>query len=332
MPNLPYHHPSAYSHPTRRSVLVTAGSLILAGQVPAVRAEPPASPRTRKRVLRLAHLTDVHLQPELGAGEGLAKCLQHVHNQPDRPELILNGGDAVMDSNATDEARTKLQWELWQHTWRKHCKLPIEHCLGNHDFWGLDRAASKTSGNEPRWGKKWALEMHGLQRPYHSFDRAGWHFIALDSMFAGDQGGYHARLDDEQFEWLSADLKKTDPKMPVLVLSHMPLVAATGFFTRDPEKSGDWTMPGSMTHQDIHRIKDLFKAHPNVKLCVSGHLHTVDRVDYLGVSYLCNGAVSGAWWKGKNHEFDAGYALVDLFDDGSFEHRYELYGWEAQKA
>jgi hypothetical protein len=67
-----------------------------------------------------------------------------------------------------------------------------------------------------------------------------------------------------------------------------------------------------------------------VKVCLSGHIHLVDRVDYLGVSYLCNGAVSGAWWKGPNQEFGNGYAIVDLFPDGAFTSTYHQFDWRAQ--
>jgi Icc protein len=85
-------------------------------------------------------------------------------------------------------------------------------------------------------------------------------------------------------------------------------------------------------HIDARKIKQLFAKHPNVKLCMSGHLHLVDRVDFGGVTYFCNGAVSGNWWKGKRQDCDAGYAVLDLFDDGSFERQYIEYGWKARKA
>ncbi len=82
-------------------------------------------------------------------------------------------------------------------------------------------------------------------------------------------------------------------------------------------------------HKDCLELKDLFAQHPNVKLCLSGHLHLLDRVDYNGVTYLCNGAVSGNWWKGRHKDCDEGYAVIDLYDDGSFEHQYVKYGWKA---
>ncbi len=90
-------------------------------------------------------------------------------------------------------------------------------------------------------------------------------------------------------------------------------------------------VPGSWMHIDARRIKDLFLKHPNVRLCLSGHIHLVDRVEYLGVTYLCNGAVSGGWWKGANQECNPGYGLVDLYDDGTFENRYVEFPWKPRE-
>jgi len=79
---------------------------------------------------------------------------------------------------------------------------------------------------------------------------------------------------------------------------------------------------------DAHRRATyLFLKHSNVKVCVSGHIHLVDRVDYNGVSYLCNGAISGNWWKGNFQETPPGYSLIDLFDDGTWRREYVKYGW-----
>ncbi len=305
-----------------------AGAL-LAGSgatMPGANASPlPQSPR--KRVLRLAHLTDIHVQPERRAGLGLAAALRHVQSLKDKPELVLTGGDLVMDSFAADAARTRTQWDLWQSVLRQECSLGVEHCIGNHDIWGWNHEKSGANGSEPLYGQKWAMEMLGLASRYRAFDRAGWRFIVLDSTFRVGNG-YTAKLDDEQFAWLEQTISQTPGTTPVLVLSHIPIISASAYFDGENEKEGDWKVPGSWMHIDARRIKDLFLRHPNVRLCLSGHIHLVDRVDYLGVTYLCNGAVSGGWWKGPNQECEPGYCVVDLFDDGSFEHAYVTYGWE----
>jgi len=284
--------------------------------------------RPRKRVLRLAHLTDLHVQPELAAEKGMVACLHHVQSLEDPPTLLLTGGDSVMDVMAHDAARAAVQAEIWRRVLKNECSLPVRSCIGNHDVWGWTREESKTAGNEPLWGKQWGEDLLGLSNRYYHFDTAGWRFIVLDSTFPKGSG-YTARLDDEQFDWLFGTLAETPRSMPVLVLSHIPILSAAAFFDGKNEEKADWNVPGAWMHIDARRIKDLFLKHPNVKLCLSGHLHLVDQVLYNGVTYCCNGAVCGAWWEGSYQECAEGYALVDLFDDGSLENRYVTFGWQA---
>jgi 3',5'-cyclic-AMP phosphodiesterase len=68
-----------------------------------------------------------------------------------------------------------------------------------------------------------------------------------------------------------------------------------------------------------------------VPLLLSGHIHLVDRVSYLGKTYVCDGAVCGNWWRGPCQQFAEGYGVVDLWPDGTFEHQYVTYGWKARE-
>ena len=212
---------------------------------------------------------------------------------------------------------------------RDDCSLPIEACIGNHDVWGWNQPDSAAKGTEPLYGKKWATERSAWQIAIAaSIGRAG-----ISSCSTAPLGPtpdtYEARLDAEQFDWL-ANLAAVDAATPVLVLSHIPIISAAAFFDGDNEQNHVWTVPGRWMHLDARKIKDLFLKHPNVKVCLSGHLHLVDRVTYNGVNYLCNGAVCGGWWKGTYQECGEGYAVLDLFDDGSFDCQYVGYGWKAQ--
>ena len=285
-------------------------------------------------VLRVAHITDVHVQPERGGGRGMAACLRHIQSRKDRPSLILNTGDCIMDSFNHDRARTDLQWELWSKVLKDECSLPIEHCLGNHDIWGWNKTRSGTRGVEPQWGKQRGMEALGLDRPYHSFDHGAWHFIMLDSMVPFEEG-YRARLDEEQFAWLQADLKSVGRKRPVLVGSHIPLFSPSAIIRtagEDPALPGRMAATGANSHVDIRRIAELFKWHPNVKLCISGHLHEIDRADYRGVTYANNPAVSGAWWNGLIAErWGEMYTMLELHPDGRFAIEHVDYGWDAEK-
>lgn len=318
---------------SRREWIVTAGALTLGGLLgksPAFASpqDPPKPAPNRKRAIRIAHLTDIHVQPERAAGLGMETCFKHVQAHEDKPSLVLTGGDLVMDSFDQDAPRTKLQWELFTKVLKDACGLPVKHTLGNHDIWGWNKKKSKTTGDEPMWGKKWACETLGLAKPYHSYDQAGWHFIHLDSV-APDGDGYCGKLDDEQMDWLKADLAKTNSKTPVLIISHIPIVSvAPAISGKEDPKLVDHKIGGGVMHRDAIQLKQLFLKHRNVKVCLSGHLHLNERIDFNGVTYLCNGAVSGGWWRGKNAETANGYALVDLYDDGTFENRYVEYEWK----
>ncbi len=307
---------------TRREALQGIGALMLG--MTSMGVAETTSPSKRKRVLRIAHLTDIHVQPEKDAAKGMIRCLQYVHSMKDRPDIIFNGGDAVMDVFAQKRERATVLKQLWTSILRDYCEIPIIHCIGNHDVWGWDKERSGCTGEEPDYGKRWAMELFGLTSRYYAFERAGWRFFVLDSTFPHGNS-YKARLDDEQFEWLKAELRRTPPTTPICILSHIPILSASAYLDGNNEKTGDWVVPGAWMHIDARRIIELFWQHRNVKLCLSGHIHLYDRVDYNGVTYLCNGAVCGAWWDGAYHQTPPGFGLIDLFDDGSFENRYIEY-------
>ena len=277
-----------------------------------------------RRSLRIAHLTDTHVMPGKGAAEGMAKAFQHAQSLPDRPDFIFNGGDCVMDALKRNKSEVAAQWNEWQGVLKNELELPMYSAIGNHDVWGW--ALSDRRRNE-EYGKRWAMEELGLEKPYYSFSKAGWQFIVLDSTHFDPKSkrGYTAKLDEEQFDWLESSLAQMDSGKPICVLSHIPIISFCPFFDGDNEVKGDWKVPGPWMHIDARRIKDLFRKHPNVKVGLSGHIHLADEVKYLDVTYLCNGAVSGGWWDGSYQEFPPAYVIVDLFEDGSVQSQYVPY-------
>lgn len=294
-----------------------AGSTPALGQVGALQVAG-AGPR---RVLRIAHLTDVHVQSDREAGLGFATAMRHVQEQSDKPQMVLFGGDNLMNVDGSDGAATAdQQLGIWRKSLKDELSLSHRACVGNHDIYRM----------APVDGKKWAVDALEIPARYYTFDQAGWRFIVLDST-SPEGGGYKGRIDNEQFEWLEGVLKGTPQTMPVLVISHIPIIAACAYFDGENEKTGDWVVPGSWMHIDARRLKDLFARHPRVRVCISGHMHLVDQVTYNGVSYCCNGAVSGAWWDGAYHECETGYGLIDLFEDGTFRNQYVTYPWTPRK-
>ncbi|MDK2970621.1 MAG: 3,5-cyclic-AMP phosphodiesterase [Candidatus Sumerlaeota bacterium] len=312
----------------RRDLLKVSGGALLATSLGCQTAPKAASEKHgKRRALRVAHLTDMHLDVGRNAEQWGIRCFQHVQSQADPPDLILNGGDIVMDALDAKKEHVAPQWDVVQRVLRT-CSLPIVHCLGNHDVWGWNRASSGASPDDPHFGKKWAQEVLSLEQRYYSRDLGSWKLLVLDSNSPGRQRIYDAHLDEEQFAWLKAELAATPADKHVMILSHIPILCAAAYFDGENEKTGDWIVPGSWMHQDARALKDLFFQHPNVRLALSGHIHLLDRIDYNGVTYLCNGAVCGSWWKGSYQETPPGYAMIDLYEDGTFDHEYVTYGWK----
>ena len=284
---------------------------------------------SRSRVLRAVHLTDTHVFAERGAEAGLAEALRHAQSQ--KPDLVLFGGDLIMDALGKEKDAALAQWDLWDRVTAAHLRTPHRACLGNHDVWGWKLPNRPELTADRHYGKAMAIERLALPGRYYSFDQAGWHFVVLDSTHPRSVGrhGYTAMLDEEQFTWLARDLTATPPTVPVCVLSHIPILTLCAMLDGENEKTGDWVVPGAWMHIDARRIKSLFHRHPNVKVCLSGHIHLADDVTYLGVRYLCNGAVCGGWWKGPYQEFSAAYATVDFFDDGTVDNHLIFYGPQA---
>ena len=113
--------------------------------------------------------------------------------------------------------------------------------------------------------------------------------------------------------------------MPICIVSHIPILAACEYFDGPNEESGNWVVPAAWMHIDARRFRDYFLRTPNIRLCLSGHTHQYEVLDYLGVRYVTSGAVCGNWWNGAYMEFPPAYVMVNLYDDGSADNLFVPY-------
>lgn len=305
----------------RRQVLAGGLGAGILGAAGLRTAEGSSERPVRTRAVRLAHITDCHVNGDSGSDRGLALCMEHIATQSEAVDFIANTGDSVMCVNAVDEASARKQWGIVKDGFKRISHIPMIHAIGNHDLWGW-----QPSGEDSRRATGWAVDALGMPRRFYrhnGVDAKGWTFISLDGIF----GSYTGKLDEEQVEFLEKTLAEIPATMFVCILTHIPIISACGFFDGNRFKNGQWTMPGSWMHEDAAKLKDLFARYRNVKLCLSGHMHQLDRIDFQGVTYLCSGAVSASWWGGKYYDCNYGYSLIDLYDDGTLETRYVGYGW-----
>lgn len=298
----------------RRKFLVNSATLA-AGSYLTVKLPLEDQPE-RKRELKVAFLTDIHVKPDQTAERGMRQAFKHVNELKHKPDFIINGGDAIMDAMGADREKTKAQWNVWQQILKEENKLPLYHVIGNHDAWGW-QVKDESIKTDPLYNKGWVMQIHEMQSPYYSFTKGAWKFIVLDSAHENN-GGYISRVDEAQYQWLELELKNTDPSMHVAILSHIPIVSfCAAMFTDENQPNGDWRISRALLHTDSRKLTSLFSKYSNIKCCLSGHIHLQDKVEYKGIQYFCNGAVSGNWWKGAFKGFEPAYALFTFGNNGS---------------
>jgi 3',5'-cyclic AMP phosphodiesterase CpdA len=300
----------------------TTGSAINAGT---------ASTAALDKSFSFAHITDVHIYEKNSSEYWVSQCLKKIQEHAAKPQLIVNTGDSIMDSIRQDRETSEKYWKIWNTTLQRENSLPLYNVLGNHDMWGIRMDKGHPVYEDPMFGKKLGQERIGMEKLYYSFDHGNWHFVMLDSVspFRTEEGGdWVGKLDEEQFEWLKQDLKNTPADRYVVVGSHIPILQVTSMGNIEPNERGAYEIGPKGMMTDARQIIDLFRKHPNVKLCLSGHTHGNDRVTLKDTTYINAGSVCGGKWRLDQNGDRMGYSIVTLHPDGKFDYAYENYGWE----
>ena len=240
-----------------------------------------------------------------------------------RPDLVLQSGDTIYDALYADEATVDEQWLAHRRIYRTSARR------------SRTRSATTTAGpttgdSHPDGGKVRALRELGLKKGYYALRLGAWKLIVLDSITLLGEGLYTGRLGDEQTAWLQRELESTPRSTHVVIASHIPIQTALPFTDASLRQADDsFLVPaGWGVHSDLPELNDLFLRHLNVQLALSGHNHVRDDITYNTVRFANGGAVSGNWWDEADpgyRDTPAGFAIVDLFRDGSAEIRFLSY-------
>lgn len=283
-------------------------------------AEGTSPPGESDSPLTFAFLTDTH-QP---AGNTdvmgrVGKLIDAIQAREDAPQLFVFGGDNVMavDGKQSDE-QTDIQFRQWKENVVDRLKVPGISCIGNHDIRWQDRDADNPGAYQE---KARAIETYGMPARYFTAEHGGWTFFLLD-VFQYDG----CEIDEAQFAWLEEELAKSDK--PAVVVTHAPLMSVTHFYEHSTDKGlgKGYNIPSGWSPQGLTKIRDLFRRNPRVKLCLSGHMHTVDRCDVDNTTYVCGGAVSGNWWGGGEYlGFAPTWIEVKLYPDGKWSHQQHVW-------
>lgn len=262
------------------------------------------------------HVTDLHIQPELRAAEGVKQCFAAINKV--RPDFVIAGGDLVFDALAVGHDRARLLFDLYQET-AKRIEAPLHNTIGNHDVFGLYEK-SGVATTHAAYGKRMYEERIGPR--FYSFDFAGWHFVVLDSIGLTPNRTYIGHIDEEQIEWLRNDLRKAGTTAPIVAVTHVPL--STGFLQWMTPKH-DGTM---IVVQNAAPVLELLHEY-NVKAVLQGHTHICETLEYRGCQYITSGSVCGQSWRGpKLGVHKEGFGILTV-RNGVLSYRYQPYGFQA---
>lgn len=299
---------------TRRTVLT--GALGAAATATLGAARKPAS-------WSFVHITDTHIQPELGAARGVKKAFDAVRHLPEKPQFALVGGDLVMDANAVSSARADLVYDLWRQA-AAQLHLPLHYSIGNHDLYGLNKPP-RVSG--PDFGKAIWKRRLGLSRTYGTFDHRGWRFITLDSVGLTPDSKAEGFMDTAQISWLDSLLRHTPKTQPIVLLTHYPLMTIFMQYT----SAATAGLPPGLVVKNGKVIQEMIQGH-NVKAVFQGHTHVVENCTYLGTQFVTGGAVCGDWWRGPRLGVHPEGFVAATVTGETLTWRYVPYGWKAEKA
>lgn len=304
---------------SRRELLAGATALGL-GASSLASAASKVLPGSLRKPLRVVHITDLHIQPEAGATEGVHKAVRRILALRPRPDLVICGGDHVMDALRVEYGRASMLFDLYTEA-VKPLEIPMVSVIGNHDVFGW--GVSGQHAEDPMYGKGMVTEKVLRASAYRSFDFGGYHFVLLDGIQPAGSRLWRALIDDDQLSWLQDDLESVG-QTPTIVVSHVPILSVYTQYTE-----GTLVRPSNVMITANGREVQKILAKHNVKAVLQGHTHALESIHYMHTRYITAGSICGNWWRGPHlGVHPEGFLVCDL-DDEDFKPKYVSYGWKA---
>lgn len=266
--------------------------------------------------LRLVFYTDVHARADRGVPAALLRAARAINAEG--AELVLGGGDLIHGGFESSAAEMTPRWAVYR-IMQVAIKGPHHAAIGNHDLVAAMPADGTPASADPRAVYR---ERLGLARTYYAFDAGGYHIVMLDSIeVIGGELGYRGFIGAEQMAWLKADLAALDPAVPIVVVTHLPLL--TAFFAAS--EGGTIAAPANRVIVNNAEVLEAFRDH-NLVLVLQGHLHVSELLRWRGTTFITGGAICGAWWGGAYFGTEPGFNVITLTGN-DVAWRYVTYDW-----
>ncbi len=275
----------------KNGVLVLAASAVASNRLLAAESQME---------LKVGLVTDMHHADKAAAGtrhyrETIGKLHEAAaHFEQTKPDFVVELGDFI---DAADSVEVELSYLKTINREFSAIAKDRHYVLGNHCVDTLT--------------KDEFLGEVGQEKSYYSFDRAGIHFVVLDSCFRSDSQPYgrrnskwtDANIPAAQVEWLQADLQTNSE--PTVVFAHQRL-----------DVSNDHGV------KNCREIRGVLEASGNVQAVFQGHSHQNDYKEIAGIHYCTLVAMV----EGSGAE-NNGYSLMEIRRDGAIK----LSGFRKQK-
>jgi len=247
-------------------------------------------------VFRVLQLSDLHLfatpEQEL-RGRNLRHCFQTLidsirNSQPEFDLMVLSGDLAHDECEPTYSVLRELLGN-----WAERCRM----IPGNHD----NRDAIRAVFPE-------LVPASGVLT--FSVDAADWRLIGLDTHVDDYVPG---RLDDEQLEWLNAELQQHADRQVGIFIHHPPIPVGTAWLDE-------------IGLEQPEQLTRLIQSFANVKLCCCGHVHHPTDQQIGHCRFLTAPSTGPQFAPGKPKTYidmsSPGYRVLEFTSDG-FESRIE---------
>lgn len=259
-------------------------------------------------------MTDIHLKPEMNAPIGFQMAIDKTNEL--NPDFVITGGDLVYDAMRGGQARCDSLFSLYKEM-SQGFRMPVYNTLGNHDLFAIYPESPEPETN-PDY--KYGMFERYFGKTYYSFNHKGWHFVVLNSLDVTEDKKYRGHFHEEQLEWLKSDLEKTDSLMPVVMVSHIPMLSV------------ERQMTGSAGPL-IDNVAEVFKMleNKNLKLILQGHIHWKESGQVNdSFEFITGGSIAGNGWKGRRHNTKEGFMLVKV-QGNELSWEYIDHGWESER-
>jgi hypothetical protein len=249
-----------------------------------------------RKALRIAVITDIHYGPDRYSKKGdesfglLESFIRQVNSI--ETGLVVDLGDRISNTDPANDGKHLAEVASAFKSLAKEC----HHLIGNHDVVHLSTEEQE--------------KILGSSLQNHSLDREGWHLAFWNPSCVLHEGqGF--LLDQDDLDWLAADLAATD--LPSVVFSHMPVAAGS--------MVGNYYFERRYAHGEQHRnaslARDLIQSSEKVIAVVSGHVHWNQLYFMDGIPYFSLQSLSETF---TTHPHAAGsWALLTLDDTVELE-------------